>query len=288
MTSWAYIKAFSALSRTILSLFMALCATAVCIFFRHGISSATLFVFVGVAMLSASASALNQYQERESDRLMQRTQNRPLPSGSLSAVCALVWSGAVGLAGLLTLFLGTTPLAAFFGLLTFLWYSAVYTPLKRKTGFAAIIGAPTGAFAPLIGCAAVGANIDVKVIGIALFMFLWQVPHFLLLLLKYGGEYEKAGFPTPALTIDQPRLKRIIFIWLLAASASTLLFPFIGVISGVWMLALLVWGAVAFIAFFYYTVVRPTHHVPVTSAIRHMYFYQAFILAMLIMQGIQG
>ena len=279
------LQALSLLFRTKISLFMAFSACAGYLYFHHRVSVTALFVFVGVALLAASASAINQFQEHKADGLMTRTKGRPLPSGLMSSRQALVASGALCFLGLSTLFYGSTPLAALLGLMTLLWYNAIYTPLKRKTVFAAIIGAPTGAFAPLIGCAAAGVGIGPRALCIALFMFLWQVPHFLLLLFKYGEEYERAGFPTPASKIDGHGIKRIILAWLLAASVSTLLFPFFGVVSNIWITMVLCCGACAFAGFVFIAVKRIPANASVALAIRSMYAYQAFILILLVIEG---
>ena len=279
------LQALSSLFRTKISLFMAFSACAGYLYFHHRVSVTALFVFVGVALLAASASAINQFQEHKADGLMPRTKGRPLPSGLMSSRQALVASGALGLVGLVTLFYGSTPLAALLGLVTLLWYNAIYTPLKRKTVFAAIIGAPTGAFAPLIGCAAAGAGIGLRALCIALFMFLWQVPHFLLLLFKYGEEYERAGFPTPVSKINEHGIKRIILAWLLAASISTLLFPLFGVVSNIWIAMALCCGACAFAGYVFIAVMRIPANASVALAIRFMYAYQAFILILLVIDG---
>ena len=279
------LHALSLLFRTKISLFMAFSACAGYLYFHHRVSVTALFIFVGVALLAASASAINQFQEHKADRLMTRTKGRPLPSGSMSSRQALIVAGALGFVGLVTLFYGSAPLAALLGLGTLLWYNAIYTPLKRKTVFAAIIGAPTGAFAPLIGCAAAGVGIGLRALYIALFMFLWQGPHFLLLLFKYGEEYERAGFPTPASKIDEHGIKRIILAWLLAASISTLLFPVFGVVSNIWIATVLCCGACAFAGYVFIAVMRIPSNASVALAIRFMYAYQAFILILLVIDG---
>ena len=99
---------------------------------------------------------------------------------------------ALGTAGLMG-----HPLAALLGLITVVWYNGIYTPLKRVTAFAAIPGGVVGAIPPVIGWVSGGGDpTDARIIVVAFFFFVWQVPHFWLLLMRIGGDYERAGLPS--------------------------------------------------------------------------------------------
>jgi protoheme IX farnesyltransferase len=189
----------------------------------------------GVFLLAAGAGALNQYQERDVDALMHRTRYRPLPSGRMRARTALAI--ALGLIALGTLCLSPTPVAMLLGIFTVLWYNGVYTPLKRVSAFAAIPGGVVGAVPPLIGWSAAGGDpSDPRILAVAFFFFMWQVPHFWLLLLRIGDDYARAGLPTLTRLFTRPQLARIIYVWMIATVAACVSLPMFGVASPLWAL----------------------------------------------------
>ncbi|MCU0409289.1 MAG: protoheme IX farnesyltransferase [Bacteroidales bacterium] len=178
----------------------------------------------GVFILASGAAALNQYTERNIDVLMKRTSGRPLPSGSISPRAALFIAVILLAAGSLVLsFTGTTPL--FLGLMNVFLYNVVYTSSKRKSVLSIIPGALVGAIPPLIGYSAAGGRLtDPLITAFALFMFLWQLPHFWLLLIKYGKEYEKAGFASLSSFMSQAEIRMMVFIWVIVSTAFLVLF----------------------------------------------------------------
>lgn len=173
---------------------------------------------VGVYFLAAGASALNQYTERKGDGLMERTGGRPLPSGRMAPPAALAAAVILLAAGSLLLALcGTVPLLL--GAASIILYNLIYTGLKKKTTLAIIPGALVGAVPPLIGyTAAGGAMTDEAIILFALFMFLWQMPHFWLLLFRYGEEYEKAGIKTFHRVLSDSTIVRLVMAWITGSS----------------------------------------------------------------------
>ena len=185
-----------------------------------------------VFLLACGSCGLNQYQEREIDQRMERTKSRPIPSGRLAPETALWISLGLILSGTLTLLCGAGKPAAALGLFAVLWYNAIYTPLKQKTAFAAVPGALVGAIPPVLGWVAGGGKIvDPRIGGIALFFFLWQIPHFWLLLLGSSDDYEKAGLPSITKTLSRKQIGRIIFVWLWSAGVSFLIVPFFGLLN---------------------------------------------------------
>jgi heme o synthase len=151
----------------------------------------TLF---GTALLASGAAALNQWLECEHDAKMRRTQDRPLPSGRLTADAVLMIGGACGILGLIYLALTVNLLTAILGALTIGSYLFIYTPLKRITTLNTVIGAIPGALPPLMGWTAARGEISGE--GLSLFAILcfWQLPHFLAIAWMYREQYAKAGF----------------------------------------------------------------------------------------------
>ncbi|MCI0450292.1 MAG: heme o synthase [Chlorobi bacterium] len=190
------------------------------------ITFAPFYVIAGIFLLACASSALNHWQERDTDALMDRTKYRPIPSGRIEAGSALYAAFGLLLSGSALLLLTTNFMAFAIGIFTFFWYNGVYTPLKRKTAFAIIPGALVGSLPPLAGWASAGGNIsDIRIIIIAFYFFIWQIPHFWLLLMLYGSDYEKGGFPTLNDVFEKQQLKRITFMWLIGNVLAAMMIP---------------------------------------------------------------
>lgn len=188
-----------------------------------------LYSVVGIFLLACSSAALNQYQEVKTDLMMERTRNRPIPSGKISGNNVLIISLILLLAGTSILFFKTSFGTLFTGLLTFYWYNAVYTPLKKKTALAIIPGSLVGALPPVAGWLAAGGNLlDLKIGIVALYFFVWQIPHFWLLLLLYGSDFKKGGFPVLTDLYSEVFIKRITFALLIATLLIGIAIPYIG------------------------------------------------------------
>jgi len=124
------------------------------------------------------------------------------------------------------LFIGSGTLALSFGLLNLIWYNGVYTPIKKISPIAIIPGSLVGAIPPIVGWVAGGGYIlDPQIILISFFFFIWQIPHFWLLLMVLDKDYQKAGFPTLTQIFNQQQLGRITFIWIIATGVTGLLIP---------------------------------------------------------------
>ncbi len=189
--------------------------------------SFTLFyVIAGIFLMAAASSALNHWQEKDTDALMDRTKFRPIPSGKIEPAFALYFAVFLLLSGSILLLYTTNFTTFLVGFFTFLWYNGVYTPLKRKTAFAIIPGALVGALPPVAGWTAAGGELlDGRIIMIAAYFFIWQIPHFWLLLMLYGSDYEKGGFPTLNKTFSPEQLKRITFMWLIGNVITAMIIP---------------------------------------------------------------
>jgi protoheme IX farnesyltransferase len=214
-----------------ISLFSSLSAATSSLIARPGPGPEMLPLMLGVFLLACGSSALNQYQERSIDALMPRTRTRPIPSGRISALGALYFSLTLISSGTLTLLLTGSVFAPLLGLAGVLWYNGLYTAMKRETAFAAVPGALVGIIAPAIGwVAGDGSLSDPRLLSLCFFFFMWQVPHFWLLLLNHGEEYEKAGLPSLTGIFARRQLLRIIFIWILATAVSCLFISVAGMI----------------------------------------------------------
>jgi protoheme IX farnesyltransferase len=117
-------------------------------------------------------------------------------------------------------------LAPFLGIFTLLWYNLVYTPLKRVTAFAVLPGAVIGALPPLIGWTAAGGNpLDMEILAVAFLLFVGQMPHYWLLLIKVGQEFHEAGLPVITSLFDQRQIRNLSFIWIAATGVCVLMLP---------------------------------------------------------------
>ena len=173
-----------------------LMSTAVGYFFgHHGAWSLwpILHTILGTALIASGTAALNQWYEREADRKMRRTADRPIPSGRLSADRALIFGILLSVAGFAELTFGLNWLAGFLGLFTLLSYLFLYTPLKQRTPLSTLVGAFPGAMPPIIGYAAASGILDAQAWTLFAILFLWQFPHFLAIAWMYREDYERAG-----------------------------------------------------------------------------------------------
>ena len=204
-----------------------------------GVTWTLLWVTIGVFLVASGASGFNQIQERDIDAMMERTRGRPLPSHRMSLTGAVAASVLAVVGGALIVLAGAGITAAVLGLVAVGWYNGVYTPLKRVTAFAAVPGGVVGAIPPVIGwVAGGGAVFDPRIASVAFFFFMWQVPHFWLLLLFSGGvDYEKAGLPSLTRTFSTAQISRITFMWILGTVTASVLIPLFGLVDEPWVVA---------------------------------------------------
>jgi protoheme IX farnesyltransferase len=144
-------------------------------------------------LVAAAASVLNQVLERDTDALMRRTRNRPLPAGRVSPSEAWLFGGVLATIGIGYLSVAVNPLTGLLGLVTLVLYAFAYTPLKRTTSLNTVIGAVPGALPPVMGWAAVRGSLDAEAGMLFLILFLWQFPHFLAIAWLYRDDYARAG-----------------------------------------------------------------------------------------------
>src|SRR4030043_413864 len=228
-----WMKIFLELIKVKISLFAAFSTSAGFILAHRGLSREMILPILGVFLLASGSCSLNQYQERRNDQWMERTQGRPIPSKKLSPSTALKISIGLLLSGSILLYVGAHGSALVLGLFAMFLYNGVYTPLKRKSPFAAIPGALIGAIPPLIGWVSGKGlfSLDPQILAISFFFFIWQVPHFWLLLLNSGRDYEKAGLPSLTKIFSSAQLRRITFMWIFATAAACMIIPLFGIVE---------------------------------------------------------
>ena len=156
----------------------------------------------GIFCVAVSCSFLNQWIERDVDRAMLRTSDRPLPAGRISGVEVLAVGLAAGLLGGVWLAITVNTLTCVLSLVTLASYVSAYTPLKRVSFLCTQIGAVAGAFPPVLGWCAAGGELDQGALALFLLMFCWQFPHLLAIATIYRDDYEAAGLKMLPLSHD--------------------------------------------------------------------------------------
>jgi len=214
------------LFRPKISLMVGLSAFAGTCLFNGSITITHIYAVLSVIFLSAGCSALNQYQESEQDKLMTRTKKRPIPNGSVKPFEAVRFA----MLFLALSFAMMSLTGSIYGLVmivaTILIYNFAYTPLKKKTPFALLIGSVTGAVPPLMGWVAVGGSpFSSEILIISAVLYIWQTPHFALLSEKYADDYKLAGFFTLSATYGRFKADIFIKIWLTAFISALSIIP---------------------------------------------------------------
>jgi protoheme IX farnesyltransferase len=170
---------------------------------------------LGTTFVASGAAAINQVIERDTDRLMTRTRVRPVADGRMTQAAGATIALAMSLIGLAMLALTAGTAATVVALATLVSYAAFYTPLKRRTSLATIVGAVPGALPPLIGWAAVrGSVAGLEPWSLFLIGFFWQLPHVLAISWIFRDEYAKAGIPVlPVLDPSGTLTGRQMVLW---------------------------------------------------------------------------
>ncbi len=193
---------------------------------------------IGGILVTSAANGFNQIIEKDLDRLMDRTRNRPMPTGVLSDIEAFIFCTVSGIAGTILLWVFTNPLCGILGFISIILYAVVYTPLKRISPLSVFVGAFPGALPTLIGAVAATEGFgEISFFAFLLFMiqFVWQFPHFWSLAWFYNDDYAKAGFhllPSKAGKDSGSKFQILIYsVFLLITSIFPFVFQFVGIIS---------------------------------------------------------
>jgi protoheme IX farnesyltransferase len=241
--------------------------------------SRLLLSLVGTALIVASANALNMWWERDLDGRMERTRNRPLPAGRMSPDVALAFGLALALVSVPMLFL-VNAATGLLGLVSLVSYVAVYTPLKRFTYLALLVGAIPGAMPPLLGWTTATGAIGLG--GALLFgvLFLWQVPHFAAISIFRANDYARAGLQVISVQHGEGAARRMIALWTVLLVATSLLFTPLGLAGRVYLGVATALGA-GFLAFAFRGL-RGGARLDVARWARHVFAYSIPYLCILL------
>ncbi len=202
-----------------------------------------LGAMAGTSLSCMGAAVLNQAYEHDTDAMMHRTRARPIPAGRVS-VAAATWLGmGLSVVGVAMLWVTTHWLAAALSAATIFSYVLIYTPMKRTSSLALLVGAAPGAAPPLIGYAAVTGTLDAAAWIAFAIMFVWQVPHFLAIAWLYREDYARGGMPMlPVIDPDGRRTFRQVLIGCLLLLPLGVAPAYLGVTGPIYMFIALILG----------------------------------------------
>lgn len=193
---------------------------------------------VGGVLVTSAANGFNQIIEKDLDKLMDRTKNRPMPTSALSVAEAMIFCAILGVAGTILLWVYTNALSGILGFVSIVLYALVYTPLKRITPFSVFVGAFPGAIPTLIGAVAATKGFgNITFFALLLFsiQFFWQFPHFWSLAWFNDEDYRKANFymlPSSGGKDDASKFQILLYtVILLIVSIFPFVFQFVGLLS---------------------------------------------------------
>jgi protoheme IX farnesyltransferase len=225
--SSSYLSLILELSKVKITVAVAFTTITGYILAARGYDPGFLLPTLGIFFLACGSSVFNHLQERHTDALMARTMKRPLPSRKISFSFALTVAVSETVAGSLILYFSSGLVALVLGLLAMVWYNLVYTNLKKITPHAVIPGSVIGSIPPLVGWVAAGGHLfSMPALILAVFFFVWQVPHFYLLAIKYGHEYIEAGLPSITERWSDSKTKKNIFLWIILTSITAVFVSF--------------------------------------------------------------
>ena len=214
--SFLMIKDFFIVTKFVLSFAVSLSALFAYIMAKGDVGVDMFLATFAVLLVAMGVSTLNQVQEYKEDGLMERTKNRPIAAGRMTPRTGYIITAILVVLSMILIYslLGLTGVNIF--MFAFIWYNLMYTPLKKKSALAVVPGAILGAIPPAIGWLVAGNSLmELEFLALALYFFIWQVPHYWLLVMLFHGDYNDAGYPTAMRLFGQASLQRLTFIWLI-------------------------------------------------------------------------
>lgn len=194
---------------------------------------------IGGILVTGASNAINQIIERDIDKLMKRTQNRPLPTERMNMLEAILAAGAMGISGIIILTYFFNPVAGVLSAISLLSYAFVYTPLKRISPIAVFVGAIPGALPPMIGYVCATGAIDFVAVLLFSIQFIWQFPHFWSIAWIQFDDYKKAGImllPSPSGKTSMSAIQNVIYCsMLLVVSMIPYFFNMVGLIGNIFI-----------------------------------------------------
>lgn len=197
-----------------------------------------VFLSIGGFLVTASSNTINQIIEKDIDKLMERTKNRPLPTGRMKLVEAYLIAGITGVSGILILGFIFNPISGLLGALALISYAFIYTPFKKISPTAVFIGAIPGSMPLLIGWTAATGSIGIGGVILFLVQFFWQIPHFWAIAWLLDEDYKKAGYQLLPSTNGKNRTTALQNIPYLICLIGTGTLPYVFGLSGVISLAI--------------------------------------------------
>ncbi|MCC3271533.1 heme o synthase [Arthrobacter zhangbolii] len=250
MTAGRKVRAYVALTKPRVIELLLVTTLPTMIFAQQGLPSLGLILvtMVGGALAAGSAGAFNCYIDRDMDKLMKRTKNRPLVTGEVSPREAMVFAWVLGIVSIAMLWFGANPLTGLLGLGAILLYVVFYTLiLKRRTTQNIVWGGAAGCMPVLIAWAAVTGKVEWPAIILFMIIFLWTPPHYWPLSMKYGEDYRNASVPMLGAVAGAQLVSVQVVLYAYATVACSLLLVPVGgagwvytgaaVLSGVWFIA---------------------------------------------------
>jgi heme o synthase len=229
MTALARLRDYYELSKPRIIVLLLITTAAAMVMAARGLPplGVLFWTLLGGALAAASAGAFNCVWDADIDRIMKRTQSRPIPQGRVSVRQAMLYASAAGITSFAILYFLVNPLAAVLSLAGNFYYVVIYTIwLKRTTPLNIVVGGAAGSVPPLVGWAAVTHSIGAPALGLFALIFLWTPPHFWSLALTTETDYGKARIPMFPNVYGKERTKReILYYSLLLVAASLLLYP---------------------------------------------------------------
>lgn len=196
-----------------------------------------ILLAIGGMLVTGASNAINQIIERDIDKLMKRTENRPLPTERMNVMEAVMAAGAMGISGLLILTYFFNPVAGVLSAISLLSYAFVYTPLKRVSPIAVFVGAIPGALPPMIGYVCATGSIDYIAIMLFSVQFVWQFPHFWSIAWVQYDDYKKAGImllPSASGKTSMSAVQNVIYtLVLLVISMLPFFLDMVGTLSAI-------------------------------------------------------